>query len=106
MKKDFFESEEQAEIFIGHTTPVHGECFNLSTDVYKELKIRILDCYKHQGYIKKSDLEIAREKFVKSDSESTIKIESDYYVYSRSYIDFLQKEIERLKKLLWQKMRF
>ena len=81
MKKIEFESEEQLDDFLDDA--VH-HAFSSLFNEHREFNILNM---KNKGYLRKSDLEIAREKY-ENDLNSTTECES--------YIFELKKEIERL----------
>ena len=78
LKKIEFENEEQIRDFIEYCISFNGEWDDLDIDESIE------NC-KRFGYIKKSDLEIAKKIYIK------------YLDYS-IYINELEREIEKLKK--------
>ncbi len=98
MNKIQFESEEQLKEFIGEVVYGHNFSGIRNNEEYdRNLKSAVFDAMK-LVYIKKSDLEIAREKFeaLTGPRNPHIDIE-DLLSSSREVIELQQKEIERLK---------
>lgn len=89
MKKIEFESEEQVRDFI-------KDCYmaTFENDVFKlELSWeRTIEAIKEKGYIKKSELDIARESFIRNSPG----IDSD----AKNFMAALENEIARLNKVI------
>ena len=84
-----FESEDKLRDFIKDCISYRGgfDVLNIKKSIENA---------KFQGYIKKSDLEIAREKFESAFQNASFDNE-DLYESLVNYKNELEKEIERLK---------
>ena len=90
--KVYFESEEECEEFvIKFYKVIHlGE---VSSNSKTKNPRQMFNSFKNQGYIKKSDLEIAREKYTKYYKNAEYSTD-EVLIKAIYYIELLEKALE------------